>query len=172
MRLSRRIWWVLTSIVLVLAIGFCLWWARDLLGRQAVLGPGQTYTDPLGVSYTVLAREEVTEIGDGYDLHRPVAGATLLRYVVQIDNYVFLEGDPNAGICVFDLVTSSGAAWEATRTFDVSRPSSCESEAPYPSSQQVYPVFEVPIEMVDQIVGLTYSYAPGHSFPVLRLGEG
>ena len=53
----RGFWWMLAGIVIAVAVGFCAWFARDLFLAPRVLKPGEGYTDPLGVTYTVVSRE-------------------------------------------------------------------------------------------------------------------
>lgn len=168
-RMGNRFWWTLAIIVLAMAVGYSVWFARDLFVGEYVLPPGATYTDRHGVSYTVLAREELTEI-DAFSLtNENIApeGAVFLRYTVAVDNYVYIEGDDYSTVCSFDLSNGQGDAWQGAGLYDEQRSVICESEPDgITRSQLVYPVFLVPTSMLDQVAGLIPNTVPG-DVPVL-----
>lgn len=172
---NQRLWWGLAIIVLAVALGYCAWFARDLLGGQAQLAPGQTFTDRRGVSYTVLAREELTEMA-GYTFGEDnvaAPGTVFLRYTVAIDNYSFDETDDYSTVCTFDLANTHGHFWQ-TRTFvDETRPASCAVDADQVTgSQLVYQVFQVPEAMLDQVAGLALTSPPRGSAPIISEAPG
>lgn len=165
---GQRLWWTLAILVIVLALGFCVWIARELWRQPATLPHGVGFTDRLGVTYTVLAVEQLTEVPDGLEVHYAPEGAVLLRYNVAVDNYVWIEGDPFSTVCSFELVRDDGERWISVTPFDSDRTKICRTdEQEFTSSQQVYPVFEVPVDMVDRIVGLVGDTVPAGTFPII-----
>ncbi|WIY82590.1 hypothetical protein [Propionimicrobium sp. PCR01-08-3] len=162
-------WWTLTAIVLAIAVGYCAWLARDLYRSPKVLAPGAGYTDPLGVTYTVLAREQVDELPGGWDdtMH-PASGAVFLSFTVAVDNFVYVEGDGSSTLCSFDLMATSGEVWTSVDSYDPTRSSICKLEPDeITASQQVVSSFEVPVNMLDQVVGLVSDTVPHEQFPVI-----
>lgn len=165
---GRRLWWTLAIGVIVLAVGFCLWIARDLWRRPDALPPGAGFTDRLGVTYTVVAVEKVDEVPDGLQIHTAPEGAVLLRYIVAVDNYVWIENDPYSTVCSFELVRDDGQRWDHITPFDEHRTKIClTDEEEITASQQVYPVFEVPENQVDRIIGLVGDTVPEGDFPII-----
>lgn len=166
---GRGFWWLLAAIMVALALGFCAWLARDLYLKPRQLDPGEVYTDPLGVSYTVLAREIVDELPDGSDdVIHPVPGAVFLRYTIAVDNYVFEEGSDIATVCTFELVSTSGEIWDDEWIHDPVRDHVCRTDPDeITASQQVTASFQVPESMLDQVVGLVSDSVPGSQFPII-----
>lgn len=166
---GRGFWWLLAAITVAVAVGFCAWLARDLYLKPKVLPAGQTYTDPLGVSYTVLGREILDELPD--ELHGPVSavpGAVFVRYTIAVDNYVYVEGDDISGVCTFELVSTSGESWSSEWNYDPLREGTCNTDPEeITPSQQVTASFQVPEKMLDQIVGLVVDTVPGSQFPII-----
>lgn len=172
---GQAFWWLLASIVLVLAIGYCGWMARELFAGQWSLPPGQSFTDRTGVTFTVLAREELTEI-DAFSLsdeNIALEGAVFLRYTVAVDNYVYIEGDDYSTVCSFDLVRDDGASWMSVGLYDEIRQPICATKPEeITRSQLVYPVFMVPIEMVDSVSGVVLNTPPAGSAPIMSEPAG
>ncbi|GAA2180275.1 hypothetical protein GCM10009785_10430 [Brooklawnia cerclae] len=168
------VWWVPACLVVALAVAFCLFTARDLFPmRYVTQRPGATWTDRYGISYTVLAREQLDEVpGIGTAPVPADEGAVFLRYTVQVDGYVYLEGESGATVCLFSLVDADHLTWErSSDVYDELRPGTCRTDdsddgesAP---SQQVYPVFEVPESMVGGLVGLLPTNAERFGAPLL-----
>lgn len=177
-RLRRRLhergpgfWWTLAIIVLVLAIAYSGWMARELLFvRHHALAPGEPFTDRTGVTFTVLSREELTEV-DAFSLsgeNIALDGAVFLRYTVAVDNYVYIEDNDYSTVCSFDLVRNDGQSWLSTPLYDEARQSICRSDADeITRSQLVYPIFMVPTAMVDSVAGLLLNTPPAGSAPIL-----
>ena len=165
----RGFWWMLAGIVIAVAVGFCAWFARDLFLAPRVLKPGEGYTDPLGVTYTVVSREVLDELPDGSSgTIRPVAGVVFLRYTVAVDNFVYVEQDDRSTICSFELLSASGDVWEDKANYDPMRDRICRLDSDeITPSQQVVASFEVPEQLVDQAVGLISNTVTYGLFPVI-----
>lgn len=166
---GRGFWWLLACLTVAVAVGFCAWLARDLYLKPRVLEPGEPYTDPLGVSYTVLGRELLDRLPDGpSDTIQSVPGAVFVSYTIAVDNYVYVEDSDISTVCSFELVSASGAAWDAEWNDDPSHDRICRTDPDeITPSQQVVLSFQVPEQMLDQIVGLVCDSVPGKQFPVI-----
>lgn len=168
--MSRRAWWIAAALVTVAALVFCGWWARDLLARPGIHPAGASFTDHNGVTFTVIGREELSRIeSNGELIVEAHEGAVLLRYTVQIDDYTWDAENKTTTSCGLNLVRADREEWQgwALSHYDPQRPIGCNVDPGYTTSQQIYPVFEVPVDQVDDLLGLINPGAPDGWFPII-----
>lgn len=154
-RRGRGLWWTLASIVVGLAVVFCVWFARPLTPvRYVQLPPGATLVDELGTAYTVLLRQELDVISNYRGDFEPVEGATFLEYVVQVDQFrPEVLSNEQLNMCTFQLVGADGELWNDTDIFIPDVHTFCPRDA-VGTSFQVHAIFQVPTDRVPGLLGL------------------
>lgn len=163
--------------MLVAAGVFCVWYARDQIPkRYDILPPGQSTTTDSQITYTVVAREVMEDYtsSDGTP-YPPPSGSVYVRYTVQVDGYFYDESNPYSTVCSFDLINHSGQRWtdRGIDAYDEMFPRLCRTEAPLlTSTQQIYPMFVVPVHRLDELAGLVPTYEPGWVMPVISEYRG
>lgn len=153
---SQGFWWTIASLVLAVALGCCLWFARPITPPRFVsLPPGATYVDELETAYTVLWRNEKTD--DWQTVFGPKLlpeGAVFLEYFVQVDGYHRdIVSNRMLNLCTFQLVGGQGQIWNSLDIYTPELDTFCPQDAQV-TSFQIHAAFMIPEHEVPTVLGL------------------